>query len=100
MKFNVKRTQIKVTQVGSEFYVEHWGILEPLIQDPRKPLTLEQLKDIFEPANCIALHLVDPDHDQKVIEKSGRKDVKYYEGEKDEKRRIQKIQRSSSSEGS
>ena len=81
MKFNVKRTQIKVVQQGSNFYVQYWGCLEPLIKYPDGPLTLKQLTDIFEPADCIALDLVEPDRHEKIVEKSGKKDVNYYEGE-------------------
>ena len=80
MKFNVKRTQIEVVEVNGEYYVKHWGVLEPLIQMPDKPLTLEQLKTIFMPADCVALDLVDPDRNKKLAH-IGQVDPNFYKGE-------------------
>jgi len=80
MRFNVKRTQVKIIQVGGEFYVEHWGGLEPLIQYTRKPLTLEQIKAVFDPADCVALDLVEPDRN-KNLQQIGQKDPNMYRGE-------------------
>ncbi len=99
MRFNVRRTQIKVVQIGSEFYVKHWGCLEPLIKYPDKSLTLEQIKEIFVPADCVALRLVDPDRSERISGKSGKEDPNYYKGEKDEQGNLRKIQESSSQEG-
>ncbi len=77
MRFNVKRTQVKIIQLGGRFYIKHWGCLEPLIQDVGMSFTLDQIKTVFDPANCEALDLVEPDRHERLVEKAGTTDPNY-----------------------
>jgi hypothetical protein len=80
MRFNVKRAQIEVHEIGGKFYVKHWGCLEPLIKYPADPLTLNQLQTIFTPACCESLDLVEPDRNEK-LKQIGQTDPNFKEGE-------------------
>ena len=82
MRFNVKRTQVKVVEKDGLFYVKYWGCIGPLIHDTGMTLTIEQLKSIFTPANLEALDLVEPDRNEKICQRSGREDPNFYKRRK------------------